>query len=68
MNASTKSKPPAYFKGYDAMAENINGMGWAASRDKFNADYPPGQKMTGTPDALAFADGEWQCLCDRAPK
>lgn len=38
-----------YWRGYDAMQAEIDAMGWAAARDKFNAENPVGQK----PSSLA---------------
>ncbi|WP_186137938.1 hypothetical protein [Burkholderia gladioli] len=57
-------KIPAYYAGYEAKAAAISEAGWIAARDEFNRVNPPGKAWAGTPDELAFAQGEYQALCD----
>lgn len=59
------TKTAAYFAGYEAKIEEINGMGWVAARDAFNIANPPGQPWTGSVDGLAYAQGEFEALNDK---
>jgi hypothetical protein len=59
------SKTPAYYKGYEAKAEEIKTMGRKAALDKFNMDYPAPYTGQGvSAGALEYAHGEYQALCD----
>lgn len=58
------TKPAAFYAGYESKVAEIAQMGWAAARDKFNLENPPGQKWTGSADGLAYAHGEFQALSD----
>ena len=60
----TTTKSAAYYAGYEAKMEEIGGMGWDAARDKFNLDYPVGQKWTGSMAGLEYSHGEFQALVD----
>ena len=59
-------KPASYYAGLDAKQQEISGMGFEAARDKFNADYPVGQKWAGSADGLAYSQGEFEALCRHA--
>lgn len=61
-------KSPAFHDGYEMKSEEIAAIGWIAARDAFNTSNPPGQPWTGSAEGLAFAQGEYQALCDRMPK
>lgn len=63
---SNMAKTAPYFAGYEAMIEQIKAIGWDAARDAFNLANPPGQKWTGSHDGLAYANGEFQALADKA--
>jgi hypothetical protein len=55
----------AYRAGYEAKAKAIADCGWEAARDEFNRVNPPGQKWTGSTEGMAYAQGEYQALCDK---
>lgn len=60
-NVTHKQFERDYINGYDAMQEEIHGMGWANARDKFNMDNPPGQKPVSLA-AWYYAKGECDAL------
>lgn len=50
-------KSATYYQGYDAKAQEIREMGFAAARDKLNSEYPPGQPWTGSSQGLEYTRG-----------
>ena len=52
-----------YFAGYESAKQEINQMGFLATRDKFNLDNPVGIKMS-TP-AYYYAKGQMQALVEK---
>jgi hypothetical protein len=50
-----------YAAGFNAKQAEINAMGFAASRDKFNMDNPVGQKHSSMA-AYYYAEGEIDAL------
>lgn len=55
-------KSEAWYKGYESKSLEITEMGWEAARDKFNAEYPTGEKWKGSHDGLSYAKGEFRAL------
>jgi hypothetical protein len=53
-----------FYKGYESKLNEIKEMGWEASRDKFNLEYPSGQKWNGSIQGLEFAQGEFKAICE----
>ena len=51
-----------FYKGYEAKTQEIKKMGWESARDKFNLEYPSGQKWTGTIQGLEYAQGEFEAI------
>lgn len=54
----------AFAKGRDAKNAEIREMGFVAARDKFNMDYPRGEKWSGSLPGYHYAKGELQSLLD----
>ena len=52
-----------FAKGYDAMVEEIKGMGWITARDKFNSENPNDQKFSSM-GAYEYTKGGLQALVD----
>ena len=50
----------AYMAGYEAKKQEVESMGWAAARDKFNLDNPADVKPSLS--GYAYACGEMDCL------
>lgn len=63
---NTMNKSAAYFAGVDAKNFEIKEMGFEAARDKFNLEYPVGQKWQGSADGLDYSKGEFDALCKAA--
>ena len=55
-----------YAAGFNAKQAEINAMGFAASRDKFNMDNPVGQKHSSMA-AYYYAEGEMDALIAAQP-
>jgi hypothetical protein len=55
-------KTEIFYKGYESKKTEIEGMGWEAARDKFNQEYPSGQKWEGSTQGLEFAQGEFEAI------
>lgn len=54
---------PDFQKGYDAGCVDIVGMGFKTSRDKFNADFKPGEPISDR-HQRAWALGYSEALLD----
>lgn len=52
-----------FLKGIDSANVDLAGMGFAASRDKFNMDFEQGKRISD-PAQLAWANGYFKALCD----
>ena len=59
--AQTIEHDNAYHAGYEAKTLEINGMGWEAAKDKFNADYPRDKRQCSM-TAWHYAKGEIDAL------
>jgi hypothetical protein len=56
-------KTAAFYAGQESKAAEIQGMGFEAARDKFNAENPPGEKSNLSAEGKEFAAGEFYALC-----
>ena len=65
MNSATnQEQSDAYHAGYKAKVVEIDGMGWNAARDKFNADYPRDSRQCSMM-AWHYSKGEMDALVER---
>jgi hypothetical protein len=62
---NTNPKFSDFQKGYDAGSADIAGMGWEASRNKFNADFIPGHNIADA-GQRAWALGYFEALMNKA--
>lgn len=58
------NKPKSFFNGYDSKVAEINSIGFEASRNNLNTDYPIGEKFKGSSESYYFMQGEAQALTD----
>ncbi len=58
----------AFEAGFSSKAQEIQDMGFAAARDKFNTDVPVGVKWQGSAEGLEYAKGENAALEDAIQK
>jgi len=52
----------AFEAGFAAKKEEIQQMGFAAARDKFNIECPVGVKWEGSAEGLEYCNGEMAAL------
>lgn len=64
-NVTHKEFEQDYINGYEAVLQDIRGMGWEAARDKFNIDYPPVEHIFCSLSAYYFTKGMMDALVDK---